>query len=119
MLQTGQRQVNIVPQTVKEPVQKPSRSALLKARPQTLLAVPVATLITLAVHLCLPNNELPNEAHLYSQFLTGVLGVAVVAGMVQFFWRCLRRWMRNMCPIFAAAILTLCAWELITGILRW
>jgi sulfonate transport system permease protein len=119
MLQTGQRQVNIVPQTVKEPVQKPSRSALLKARSQTLLAVPVATLITLAVHLYLPNNELPNEAHLYSQFLTGVLGAAVIAGMVQFFWRWLRRWMRNMCPIFAAAILTLCAWELITGILRW
>jgi len=121
MLPTGQQQVNIVPQTAGVPVQKNvlSRFGLLKARPQTLLAVPGATLITLAVHLCLPNKELPNEAHLYTRFLEGVLGAALVTAMVQFFWPWLRRWMRNMCPIFAAAILTLACWELITGVLRW
>jgi NitT/TauT family transport system permease protein len=84
-----------------------------------MLPVPVATLITLAVHRYVPNNELPNEAQLYTRFLGDVLIAAVVAGLVQFVWPGLRRWMWNMSPIFAAAILTLCLWELITGVLHW
>jgi len=92
---------------------------MLKARPQTLLAVPGATLIALAIHLYLPNNELSNVAHLYSRFLESVFGAALVFVLIQFFWPWLRRWMRNMCPIFAAATLTLGCWELITGVLRW
>ena len=121
MLPTGQQQVNLVTQAVPAPVPKPvpGRSAVSGVRPRTLLAVPVATVVALGVHLYLPNNELPNEAHLYLQFLGGVLGVALVAALIQFFWRGLRRWMRTMCPIFAAAILTLSFWELITGVLRW
>jgi len=121
MLQTGQHQVNIVPQAVKGPVQKPAPShpATSKARLRAILPVPMATLAALGVHLCLPNNELPNEARLYSQFLGGVLAAALVAAVIQFIWPGLRRWMRNMCPIVAAAILTMCLWELITGVLRW
>lgn len=121
MLQAGQQQVSIVPQMAKEPVQNPALNpaAAPRARWRTLLAVPVAILVTLAVHLYLPNNELANEARLYSQFLGGALALAVLAAGVQFLWPWLRRWMRNMCPIFAAAILTLCGWELITGVLRW
>jgi NitT/TauT family transport system permease protein len=105
---------------VKEPVQKPaaSRPHGLKTRWRTLLAVPVATLVTLAVHHYVPNNELPNEAGLYSQFLAGVLGAAIIAAITQFFWSWLKRWMENMSPILAAAILLLCAWELITGVLH-
>ena len=90
-----------------------------RAQPQTLLAIPVATLVALGVHLCLPNNELPNVAHLYSRFLGGMLAAALTAALIQFFWRGLRRWMSSMCPIFAAAILTLGFWELITGVLCW
>lgn len=108
-------------QIVKEPVQKPiaNPSIGLQARWRTLLAVPAATLVTLAVHRYVPNNELPNEAGLYSEFLTGVLGAAIVAAIIQFFWPWLKRWMQNMCPVFAAAILTLCGWELITGVFHW
>jgi NitT/TauT family transport system permease protein len=121
MLQTGQQQVNVLPQAVKGPVQKsaPNRTATSKARLRAILPVPVATLVALGIHLYLPNNELPNEAHLYSQFLGGILAAALVAAVIQFVWPGLRRWMRNMCPIIAAAILTLCLWELITGVLRW
>jgi len=121
MLPLGQHQVNVITPTMKEPIAKPafSRAGWLKARPQTLLAVPLATLVALGVHVYLPNNELPNEAHLYSKFLGGVLAAALVAVLLQFIWRGLGRWMRSMCPIFAAAILTLCFWELITGVLRW
>jgi NitT/TauT family transport system permease protein len=121
MLPTGQQQVSVVPRAAEESVQIPSPGA--SAAPQTrlraLLSVPIATLVTLAVHLGLPNNELANEASLYSRFLAGVLAVAVLATGVQFFWTGLKRWMQNMCPIFAAAILTLCCWELITGVLHW
>lgn len=121
MLQTGEQQVNIVPKAVKEPVSTPASdgSAALKVRWRTLLAVPAATLITLAAHLLLPNNELPKEALLYSEFLAGVFVAALVATIIQVFWSWLRSWIKNMGPIFAAAILTLCAWELITGVFHW
>lgn len=121
MLQTGQQQVNIASQEVKAPVQKADlrRGAMFQARLRAILPVPAAILAALAVHVGPPNNELPPEARLYSHFLAIVLGVAVVAGLLQFFWSGLRRWMWNLCPIFAAAILTLALWELITGVLRW
>jgi NitT/TauT family transport system permease protein len=120
MLQNGQ-QVNVAPPAAKGPVEKsaPNPALVSKARLQAALAVPLATAVTLGVHLGLRNNELPNEAHLYTQFLAGILAVALVAAGIQFIWPGLRRWMRNMCPIFAAAILTLALWELITGVLRW
>jgi NitT/TauT family transport system permease protein len=106
---------------VKAPAPKadPRQVAAARVRLRAMLPVPVATLITLAVHRYVPNNELPNEAQLYTRFLGDVLIAAVVAGLVQFVWPGLRRWMWNMSPIFAAAILTLCLWELITGVLRW
>ena len=120
MLQTGQ-QVNLAPPAVQAPVQKPAsgRALALTTRMQAILAVPVATLVALGVHLCLPNNEMPPDARLYSLFLSEVFGAGVAAAMIQLFWPGLRRWMRSMCPIFAAAILTLGGWELITGVLRW
>ncbi len=123
MLQTGQHQVNVAPPGVKGPAPKtdPRQSCRVsKARLRAILPVPVATLVALAVHLYLPNNELPNEAHLYSaiSWRRSRRG-SVAAVMVQFVWPRLRRWMWNMCPIFAAAILTLCLWELITGVLHW
>lgn len=121
MLQTGQHQIGLAPPGVKAPAPKadPRQVAAARVRLRAMLPVPVATLITLAVHRYVPNNELPNEAQLYTRFLGDVLIAAVVAGLVQFVWPGLRRWMWNMSPIFAAAILTLCLWELITGVLHW
>jgi NitT/TauT family transport system permease protein len=84
----------------------------------TLLAIPVAVSIALAVHLGAPNNELPPDARLYSLFLGGILGVALAMAAIQAYWPALRRWMREMCPIFAAAAMLLCVWELITGVLH-
>ncbi|HSY42356.1 MAG TPA: ABC transporter permease subunit [Candidatus Acidoferrum sp.] len=121
MLPTGQQQVSVVPTSPKEPVQNPALnpSVAPRTRWQTLLAVPTAVLVALAVHLFIPNNELANEAALYSKFLAAILAVTVLATGVQFFWPGLKNWMRDMCPIFAAAILVLCSWELITGVLHW
>lgn len=121
MLPTGQQQLSAVSPIAKEPVQNPALtpSVTPRTRWQTLVAVPVATLVALAVHLFIPNNEPANEAVLYSRFLEIILVVAVLADGIQFLWPWLRRWMRDMCPIFAAAILLLCAWESITGVLHW
>src|ERR1019366_1157327 len=109
MLQIGTK-VNLSTQAAKGPVQKPApgHTVTPKARLQALLAVPVAASVALAVHQCLPNNELLPEAHLYSSFLGGILGTAIAALAVQILWAGLRGWMQKMCPIFAAAILTLC-----------
>lgn len=85
---------------------------------RTLLVVPVAVAIALAVHLCAPNNELPPDARLYSLFLGGILGAAIAMAAIQAYWPGLRRWMREMCPIFAAAVVLLCVWELITSVLH-
>jgi NitT/TauT family transport system permease protein len=121
MLPTAQQPVSAVPQPVKSTVQNPAinPSAAPRTRWQTLLSVPAATLVALAVHLFIPNNEPANEAGLYSRFLAGILAIAILAAGIQFFWLWLKRWMQNMCPIFAAAILLLCIWETITGVLHW
>jgi NitT/TauT family transport system permease protein len=121
MLPTAQQQLTAAPPMAKEPVQNPAPNspAPPRTRWQTLLAVPATVLIALAVHLFIPNNEPANEAGLYSKFLAAILAVAIVATGVQFFWSGLKNWMREMCPILGAAILALCCWELITGVLHW
>lgn len=121
MLPTGQQQVSDVSQAMEEPVQSPALkpSVAPGARWQTLLPVPAAALVALAIHVFIPNNEPANEAALYSKFLACVLALATIAAGVQFLWSGLRRWIRDMCPIFAVAILALCGWELITGVLQW
>src|ERR1700677_951837 len=58
MLPTSQQQVSVVPSMVKEPIQNPAPRVPWR----TLLHVPVAALLALAVHLFIPNNELANEA---------------------------------------------------------
>ena len=84
-----------------------------------LLAVPIASALALAVHLFISKKELPVETQSYSSFLGIVLGVAIAAAAVQRFWPGLRQWMRDMCPILAAALALLCGWEVITAGLRW
>ena len=93
-------------------------SPAVKSQRQTLLAIPVATSIGLAIHLLVSQKEPHDETHSYTLFLGAILVASIVAAMVQPFWRRLRRWMRNMCPIFAVVILLLCFWEIITSYLR-
>jgi NitT/TauT family transport system permease protein len=82
---------------------------------RTWLPVPVANLICLAVHWFVSKTEPPAEIRSYFVFLWSFLGVSIVLATVQTGWPALRLWMRRMGPIFAAALLTLCAWELITS----
>jgi NitT/TauT family transport system permease protein len=89
--------------------------ALPASRLLTLLALPVATSIALALHFFVSQKEPLAETHSYTWFLCGVLasGIAMAAWWPGWAW--LRRWMRDMCPILAAAVLLLSAWEVITS----
>src|SRR5438552_12101981 len=68
---TGAREVNSSPAMVSKPPGS------------TLFAVPLATLMALAVHGLVSKNEPSVDPHLYSVFLGLVLGVFVVGAVVQ------------------------------------
>lgn len=86
---------------------------------RALLAVPIATSLAFGLHLLVSQNELALETRYYSTFLGGFFGASVLAAVVQRWWAGLRRWMRDMAPIFAATVALLAAWETITSGLRW
>src|SRR5947207_958996 len=86
---------------------------------RTWLPVTVATAICLGIHGLISKTETPVETRSYFVFLWSVLGVSLVLALAQIGLSALRRWMRRMGPIFAAALLTVCAWELIPTGFRW
>jgi NitT/TauT family transport system permease protein len=115
---------------VKEPVQmrapaekkahaiNPASGASSKPRARTLLAVPVATLIAMAIHVMVSKSEPVTDTRSYSLFLGTVLGATLLAIAGQSFWPGLRRWMTHMGPILAGVVVLLCLWEVITSGLR-
>lgn len=84
----------------------------------TLIALPLAVASALAIHFFVSQRELPAETHSYTLFLCLVLGAGIVMAAIQPWWPGLRRWMRDMCPILAVAVLLLSVWEVITSGLR-
>jgi NitT/TauT family transport system permease protein len=97
----------------------PASRPVATARLHTLLALPVAASLALALHFLVSKNEPPAEAHSYTLLLCLTLGAGIVMMLIQPWWQGLRRWMRNMSPILAVAVLLLCVWEAITSGLRW
>ena len=81
---------------------------------RTMLAVPFAAAFALGIHALIAKNEPPLEAHSYRLLFVEVIGVAILLALSRRFSSRLRRWMANMWPIFTAAIVILCAWDLIT-----
>ncbi|MBV9999212.1 MAG: ABC transporter permease subunit [Verrucomicrobia bacterium] len=96
-----------------------AKPAASKAPWQMLAAVPLATVVALAVHVFAARQEPPDETRLYAGFLSGLLAAAVVAAALQRFWSGLHRWMRDTCPLIAVALLFLTGWELTTSGVRW
>ena len=90
-----------------------------RSQARTLLAVPLAASVALAVHVAVSKNEPAPQTRSYSVFLGLILFAAFLAAPVQSFWPKLRRWMQHMCPIIAAAIVLLGLWEVITSGFRW
>ena len=99
-------QEELVPVAVVEP------PSVLRWR--TMLAVPLAAGFALAMHMLVAKNEAPLETHSYRLLFLEVIGVAIVLALLRRFSPGLRRWMANMWPIFTAATVTLCVWDLIT-----
>src|SRR6185436_1582998 len=62
-----------------------------------LAAVPIATLVALAVHGWGSKQQPAAETRSYFAFLGGVLGLSIAAVIVQPFWQGLRQWMARMC----------------------
>ncbi len=88
-------------------------------RPRTLLAIPLAAGVAMAVHGCVSRQEPVPETHSYWVFLVAVLGVSMAMAGIQLGLPGMRRWMREMCPIIAAAVVWLAVWEIITSGFRW
>jgi NitT/TauT family transport system permease protein len=103
---------------IAEPAAHPSSAPTCVQRPamplRILLAVPVAAVLALAVHFFFASRMMPIEARLYSILLGAVLGLSIVAAALQPIWSGLRRWMRGMGPILAAALVLLTVWEIVT-----
>jgi NitT/TauT family transport system permease protein len=88
-------------------------------RARTVAAVPVAAAIALAVHGWASKDEPAVETQSYFVFLGIVIGLSVVAALVQPLWSTLRRWMQHIGPIVAAVVCALSIWEIITSGFRW
>jgi NitT/TauT family transport system permease protein len=101
----------------------PSSAPALPVR--ILFAVPAATLLALVVHEFVFKNEPPPATqswpviNSYWMFLCGVLGASILLAIFQAAWPGLRRWMREMSPIFAGAVVLLAVWDVITTGFRW
>ncbi len=103
--------------TVSKPPREAQRAEKLRWR--ILLALPVATLIALGVHLTIAKEEPEAQTASYTAFLGVVLAISVLAGVLQFAWVGFRRWLDHMNPLFAASVMLLCVWETITTGFRW
>jgi NitT/TauT family transport system permease protein len=80
-----------------------------------LVCIPVGTLAAFGVHVWASRGQASVENQTYSIFLGIVLCAAILAGIVQPFWRAFRPWMQHMCPIITAAVGLLSLWEVITS----
>src|SRR5947207_5562165 len=78
------------------------------------LAVPLAALLALAIHLLFSKRAPAVETHSYTLLFYEIVGVSIVLSIAQRFWMPLRSWMRHMCPILTAAILLLGLWDIVT-----
>src|SRR6266576_2480795 len=78
------------------------------------LAVPLAGLVALAIHLLFSKRAPAVETHSYTLFFYEIIGVSIVLSIAQRVWMPLRFWMHHMCPIFTAAMLFLAVWDVVT-----
>lgn len=73
----------------------------------------------MAVHWFVSRQEPAPDTHSYWVFLDGVLAASLGLSVIQRWSLGLRRWMRETCPIIAAAVVLLALWALITSGFRW
>ena len=81
---------------------------------RTMLAVPLAAVVALGIHFIIAKREPALEAHSYRLLFGEVIAVSIVLALLRRFSPALRRWMARMWPVFTAAILLLCVWDIVT-----
>ena len=96
------------------PASRSVRTARVRYRPQTLLAIPVGALISLGIHYFVPKGEPVPTSSYFPTLLFGILGFGVLLIALCPFSPRVRNWMRRMCPILGVATLMTGIWELIT-----
>ena len=99
-------QEDLVPTAVVEP------PSVLRWR--TMLAVPLAAAFAFGLHMLIAKNEPPLETRSYKLLFLEIIAVSIVLALLRRFSPGLRRWMARMWPIFTAAILFLCVWDVVT-----
>lgn len=87
---------------------------LLRTRPQTLLVLPIAALIGLAIHFFGPRVGVLPTTHYYPILLVIALALGLIGAGAQAFFPRLRNWMVRMCPILGVAVFAMAVWQLIT-----
>ena len=93
----------------------PAKASVPPLRACTLLAVPIAAALGIALHLFVRKNDPEPDTTSYVIFLGSILGLSLLFGAIQIFSCMLRRWMAHMFPIIAAALGSLCIWEIVTS----
>jgi len=93
----------------------PAETPSQKLCARTLLAVPLAAAIGMGIHFAVAKNDPEPDTSSYVILLGVFLALSLMASVAQLFSPALRRWMAHMCAIIAAALGTLCVWELITS----
>ena len=76
-----------------------------------------AVAIAVVVHL-IASKKSRRSRRISTPFLCSFLVIALITAPAQIFWPRLRRWRQILHPIFTAAVLLLCLWEVITAGLR-
>ncbi len=103
------------PAETDSPKQSPTRpKGLLRTRPQTLLVVPVAATIGLALHFFGPRAGVIPTTRYYPTLLGIALVLGLLAAGAQAFSPRLRNWMVRMCPIIGVAVFTMAVWQFLT-----
>src|SRR5689334_4664950 len=80
----------------------PALAVTSKLRWRTLFAVPVATILALAVHFAVVRNDPEPDTTSYVMFLCAIFVLGISGAVVQLAVPVLRRKMAHICPIFAA-----------------
>lgn len=82
-------------------------------------ALPLATAVALGVHQLASKSQNAMESRFYFIFLGVVLASGLAMGAMPFFWSSRAHWLKDRCPILAAAVFSLAAWEAITAGFHW
>src|SRR6516164_2070347 len=91
--------------------------AVIRSRPQTLLAVPVGACIALAIHFLAPKREPVAATHYYPLLLFVMLALGLLSSALYLFLPGARPFMRKKAPILGVTIVTAGVWELVTSCL--